>query len=177
MAFKKYEIEGNIYYFNPKNGGWYNSSYTTVSREELYKLNHIRTNAMDFTSMSTNELIDIAQSMKDNNDLVYSVKIFDELLKRQDDVGTVRKILPRYTSILRKLLRPKDAISMFEKYSEMYGKSVTSPALFTSIAAAYCDIGDYVEARKKANVAHAMSGGNSSPELISVYARIKSMEK
>ncbi len=52
-----------------------------------------------------------------------------------------------------------------------------SPTLLTSIAAAYCDIGDVEEARRMANSARAMQGGNSSKELISVYARIKSLEK
>ncbi len=177
MAFERFEMEGETYFFNPKNGGWYNSSYTTVGKEELYKLNNIRMQKIDFDQMDTDDLIHIAQSMKDSNDLIYSAKIFDELLKRKEDESLVRKILPRYTSILRKLQKPKEAISMFEKYNAMYGKTIGSPALYTSLAAAYCDVGDYIEARNKANKAHAMSGGNSSPELISVYARIKSMEK
>ncbi len=177
MAFERFEMDGVTYYFNPKNGGWYNSSYTTVSKEELYKLNNVRMQKLDFDNMDTEELINTAQSMKDSNDMIYSAKIFDELLKRKEDESTVRKILPRYTSILRRLQKPREAISMFEKYYGIFGKSIGSPALYTSLAAAYCDIGDYIEARNKANKAHAMSGGNSGPELISVYARIKAMEK
>lgn len=99
------------------------------------------------------------------------------ILEKCDDREVVRNILSRYTSILRNLEQSEKAIEVAEKYISLYGKYVYTPALFTSLAGAYCDIGDYVEARKKANVAKAMSGENASLELINVYARIKSMEK
>ncbi len=176
MALEKYEMDGATYYFNPKNGSWLNSSYTRVGLEEKYKLNKLRVQNIDFDNIDTEELLSIAQSMKDNNDTLNSARIFNELLNRCEDAGVVRNILPRYTSILRMNKQPKEAINMFEKYYDIYGKSIYSPALFTSVAAAYCDTGDYNEARNKANVANAMSGGKASEELISVYARIKRME-
>ena len=172
---EEYMLDGEKYYLI--RGRWVDSHNTTVSKEELYKLNELRLRHLNLSSMSTNEIIDLAQSMKDSDDLIYSVKLFDELLKRRNDAGTVHSILPRYTSILRKLERPKEAIDMFEKYYSKFGKSIYSPALFTSLAASYCDLGNWIEARNKANMAKAMSGGDASLELISVYARIKSMEK
>lgn len=56
-------------------------------------------------------------------------------------------------------------------------EKVWSAALFTSIAAAYCDIDNYETARKFANLARSISGMESSPELISVYKRIKQSEQ
>ena len=49
--------------------------------------------------------------------------------------------------------------------------------LFTSIAAAYCDIEDYETAREYANKAYAKFKGHSDEELFLVYKRIESMQK
>ena len=53
--------------------------------------------------------------------------------------------------------------------------SCLSPALLTSLSAAYCDVGNYEMARKCANKAYAIQGGslNYSNELSLVYKRIK----
>jgi hypothetical protein len=115
--------------------------------------------------------------MKDNDDLVCSKKIFEELLSKSNESNVVRSILPRYTSILRKTEKPEEAIKVYEDFYGSFGGSISSSALHTSLAGAYCDIGDYFEARKQANKANAMSSGNESIELQSVYARIKRMEQ
>lgn len=159
-SFKKkreqYTMDGKTYYL--MNGKWVNSQFTTVSKEEMYKLNSIRIKNIYFDNIETSELIKIAQEMKDSEDYIFSKKLFDTLFERCSDKEVVRSILSRYTSILRNLEQPEKAIEVAEKYISLYGKYVYTPVLFTSLAGAYCDIGDYVEARKKANVAKAMSG-------------------
>ena len=168
-------LNGETYYLIK--GKWYDSHFTAVSKEELYKLNSARMKDISFEDKTEKELIDLAQSMKDNDDLIYSKKLFEELLNRKPDSVVIRSILPRYTSILRKLNKSKEAIDISNDYLGRFGQSVKSAALFTSLAGAYCDNGDYVEARKQANIAMAMSAGNASLELQSVYARIKRMEQ
>ncbi len=172
---EQYTMDGKIYYL--MNGKWVDSSFTTVSKEEMYKLNSMRIKNINFDDIETKELIEIAQEMKDNDDYIFSKKLFESLLEKCDDREVVRNTLSRYTSILRNLEQPEKAIEAAEKYISLYGNYVYTPALFTSLAGAYCDIEDYFEARKKANFANAMSAGKASAELISVYARIKAMEK
>jgi len=172
---EKYVVDGTTYYYI--NGKWVDSCYTTVTKSILFKLNAARLKSLDFENSDFSELIKIAQEMKENEDFVLSYRLFDTLLKKTDDLSVIRSILPRYTSTIRKLERPNEAIQIAEDYINKYGKEINSSALMTSVAGALCDIGDYVEARKKANKARALSAGNSSPELISVYSRIKSMEK
>ena len=159
-----------------RNGVWY-QGYTRVSKSEMYKLNSLRSKSIDYDNMDLEELIDMAQSMKDSEDYLTSKKIFETLLEKRVEPKVARLVLSRYTSVLRKLGKPQEAIDTAEIYLSVYGGAVKTPALFTSLAGAYCDIGDYFEARKKANVAMAMSGGKAGPELQSVYARIKSLEK
>ena len=88
------------------------------------------------------------------------------------NISEVRRILPRLTSLLRKRGQPEKAIEICETYTQLYNKPVYSSPLFTSIAAAYCDIGDYTTAKKFADRAFAFDGKGSG-ELSSVYQRIK----
>ena len=171
---EQYTLDGEIFYL--MNGKWVNSHFTSVSKEEMYRLNAIRIKNLNFDNIETSELIKMAQEMKDSEDYIFSKKLFETLFEKCDEKEVVRSILSRYTSILRKLDQPKEAIEVAEKYIFMYGEYVYTPSLFTSLAGAYCDIGDPVEARKKANKANAMCGGNAGIELQSVYARIKAME-
>ena len=171
---EQYTLNGEIYYLI--RGRWVNSHFTSVSKEEMYKLNSLRVKDLNFDNIEPSELIKMAQEMKDSEDYIYSKRLFETLFEKCDEKEVVRSILSRYTSILRNLEQPKEAIEIAEKYISKYGNYVYTPALFTSLAGAYCDLGDPVEARKKANIANAMSGGNAGIELQSVYARIKAME-
>ncbi len=175
MATEKYELDGETYYLIK--GMWTDSHFTRVSTVEKAKLDKLRMGKIDFSSMDISEIIESAQNMKDDGDLIYSQMLFKEIMERSDDLRVIRSVFPRYTSILRKLDKPREAIELFEKNEYSYGKSIVSPALLTSIAAAYCDIGDFIEARDKADYAMALCNGNAGKELISVYARIKSLEK
>ena len=169
-----YTLDGETYRLI--RGNWVNSRNTRVTKDEMYRLNAMRMKKIDFAETDVETLINLAQEMKDSDDLIFSKKLFEEILERSGDRLVVQSILPRYTSILRKEGRPREAIEVAEKYFSLYGKSVSSPTLYTSLAGAYCDIGDPTEARKKANIVMAMCGGNAGVELQSVYKRIGSME-
>ncbi len=171
---KKQEMNGEIYYLM-SNGMWTNSSFTKVSKEEMYKLDRKRFDNLE--NMSFDDKFKLALSMKEQGNLTGAQKIYDKILEENNDIKIIKIVLPCYTSLLRKLEKPQDAIVFAEEYLAIYGKSVETAALFTSIAGAYCDIGDYFEARKKANIAMCICGGKPSQELINVYRRIKAMEK
>jgi hypothetical protein len=83
----------------------------------------------------------------------------------------IRSILPIYTSVMRKAKRSLDVVDFWEMNTVIYSK-YGSPEFFTSLAAAYCDIDNYIKARQYANRAYAM-GGKASGELMNVYSRIK----
>ena len=59
------------------------------------------------------------------------------------------------------------------KYLEKYGKHVASPFLYTSLAAAYCDVSDFDNAKKYADKAYSYGRTENHSDLIAVYQRIK----
>ena len=169
-------MDGEQYYYM-SDGMWVNSSFTKVTKPEMYKLEKIRLKKIDLNSMSFENRVRMAQTMKDNENFSDAIKIFDGVLEECNDVRVIKFVLPCYTSILRKFNKPEEAISFADEYIHIYGEMVKTQSLYTSLAGAYCDIGDYIEARKKANIAYALCNGKANQELISVYARINSMEK
>ena len=103
--------------------------------------------------------------------------LIEKIDSANDKYLVLRTLITMQTSCLRLINQPEKAIEFYNELYGIYGGSIGSSALYTSIAAAYCDIDDIDSAVKNVNRAHAISKGNSSLELISVYARIKAMRK
>ena len=79
--------------------------------------------------------------------------------------------MPVETSLLRLAHTPQKAIELYEMQVAKFGKEVESPQLLTSIAAAYCDVRDYANAKRLCDRAYAWGG--HSYELSAVYGRMK----
>lgn len=169
-----YYLEDEKYYY--KDGKWLTSSMTSAPLRLVSKLNKLLVKDVDFSTKSMEELFTIIDGARaaENNSLAAQAL---EAAIRKASPAELRKLLPRLTSNYRKSGRSQTAIDLAESYIEEYGRQVESNALYTSLAAAYCDVEDFEIARKLANKARALSAGKSSPELISVYARIKKFEE
>ncbi|MBQ8426407.1 MAG: hypothetical protein IJX16_01450, partial [Clostridia bacterium] len=74
----------------------------------------------------------------------------------------------------RALNQPQKAIDFWMENKHIFSSCLSVP-LLTSLAAAYCDIGNYALAKKCADKAYAIQGGglNYKTELSLVYRRIK----
>lgn len=173
ICMETYTLDGEKYYY--KNGKWLNSSYMTVPTSLVSKLNKLLTADVDITEKSIDELIEIIDGAKNGNNIQLALKAAECAIDKANETE-LRKLLPRTTSIFRQIGQSQKAIDTAERLIEKYGKAVWSPALFTSIAAAYCDLDQLETARKYANRARALSGANSSVELMSVYSRLKMLE-
>ena len=97
---------------------------------------------------------------------------FDDAIEKADSTA-MAYILPRITSCYRKSGRPQKAIDILTYASKTFGRSMITPVLLTSAAAAYCDIEDYERAKRCCDRAYAESNGMHSDELSLVYKRIK----
>lgn len=170
---EKYFLDGEEYIF--KNGKWLTSSYMIPPLEVVSKLNKLVQNSGSIDKMGMDELIQLIDKAREGENYQLAARALDRALSIAAE-DELKIILPRLTSNYRKQGRIQEAIDVSEKYLSQYGKKVYSAALFTSIAGAYCDLGDIENARNSANRARALSGSQSSPELISVYARIKKEE-
>lgn len=167
----KYELDGETYYFN--NGKWLTSNYMSAPTAVLGKLNKLL--ADDSSEKSVEDVIKILDGAKQSDNTHLALKMAQDALNKATP-SDLRLLLPRITSLYRKNDQPEEAIRFAKEYIDQYEKKVCSPALFTSLAAAYCDLGRIEDARKYANRARALSGNSSSVELMSVYRRIKMLE-
>ena len=165
---EKYTLDGESYYY--KNGKWLDSHFVSVPMSMMQKLNKLILDSDDYRMKSAEELMEIIDNSKGSENLQLAGRALEDALDKANSVE-VRKILPRLTSFLRKMGDSQRAIQICKDYTAQYGKAVYSSPLFTSIAAAYCDIGDFTTAKKFADRAFAFDGKGSG-ELSSVYGRI-----
>ncbi len=169
-----YELDGEKYYY--KNGKWLTSNYMSVPTAIISRLNKLLVEKEDISEKSVDELIEMLDGAKRSENTQLALKSAERAMEIAS-VSEIRTLLPRLTSLYRQIGRPQKAVDTAEEYLEKHKKNVWSPALFTSIAAAYCDLDQFDISRKYANKAKALTGNNSSPELISVYARLKNLEE
>lgn len=151
---------------------WVDSRCCVAPDSVQRELNNQLFSEIDLDSLSANELVSAGDSYKESNTHNLAIKCYEKALEKCND-RTVRYILPKLTSCLRKQGKATEVILIFTKMKAKWGNKMLSPAALTSIAAAYCDISEYDKAKKCCNRAYAMSQGNSSGELKAVYGRIK----
>lgn len=93
-------------------------------------------------------------------------------------VDFYKVVFPIITSCYRYLNQPQKAIDFWMENKSIFSSCLSVP-LLTSLAAAYCDVGNYDLAKKCANRAYAIQGGgkNYQTELSLVYQRIQKETK
>ena len=137
------------------------------------QLNYETNEQINYDIMNYREIIHLADGYKKSQSFTMAIKAYEKAIEKTGEVKEIKYILPRITSCYRKDNRPDDAIALYTKICSEYGYDILDSVLLTSVSAAYIDIGEYVKAKKCADRAYAMSQGNISDELKSVYARLK----
>ena len=163
--------EGNIYY--KRKGKWYDVSYCEVLTHLQEKLNRAYDETIDYDNMNYFNIIKIADGFKKSNSFVMAIKTYEKALDKTKKIENIKYILPRITSCYRKNKQAHKAIELYTKICKEYGYEILNEVLLTSIAAAYCDLGEFENAKKCANKAYAITNGNCSDELKLVYQRIE----
>ena len=131
----------------------------------------------ELLDMPESELVDYAKRLKEDMDYIKCLRVIQYGMRRfNKSVHYYRTVFPMITSCYRSLNQPQKAISFWDEHKQLF-VSCLSPALLTSLAAAYCDVGNYEMARKCANKAYAMNGGykNCEVELTMVYMRLDTL--
>lgn len=167
-----YYLNGKKYYHD--NGKWLTSGYMSAPISVVGELNKLLLEKEDISSKSVEELISIVDGAKKSGNTLWAIMAGKRALEIACE-GEVRNLLSRVTSTFRMLGRPREALDTANLYIDRYGKTVLSPALYTSMAAAYIDLGDVDNGRLYANKAKGMIGNGTSYELIGVYQRLKSL--
>lgn len=149
-----------------------------VSKDIFLKITSNQFSLDDYKNKSSKELIESIKFYKTHEifSLAQTLILFG-LNKFNNDFLYIRTVLPILTSCYRKIHQPEEAIKIVKQYANEITKS---PALYVSAAAAYCDMGDYINARKCANVAYAQLADLSDEykmEIRNVYRRIEAETK
>ena len=154
-------------------GKWYDSYSIEVPLSIGIKLTEqlLSSNLDEF---SNEELEKFVMGFKDQGLTPQALRVLDVLYDRYvkaQDVYKLRWLMPVETSLLRLSHTPQQAIDFYNEQVAKFGKTIESPQLLTSIAAAHCDVRDYVNAKKLCD--RAFAWGGPSYELSAVYQRIK----
>ncbi|MBR4003316.1 MAG: hypothetical protein IKI95_04590 [Clostridia bacterium] len=168
---KKIEYNGEIYYYY--NNKFVDSTFIEVDSQLKKELAKILFSEQDFKTYKEKELLTFIKETKQAE--AFSVCKDACLFGLDGDFSFNFKkvILPILTSTLRNLKQSSLAIEKCSKYT-LDEKYVSVP-LCTSLASAYCDVGNYEKAFQYANLGYAIQGGGLgyNSELSLVYMRIK----
>ncbi len=163
------EFEGKSYHRRSKS--WVDSSGLIVCGILQDKLDTAFEESLDISSMPVAELLVLGDRFKRNESISKAIKYY-EIASQKANERELAYILPRLTSCYRLQERPSRAIEILTYANEKYGEKMLTPALLTSAAAAYCDMGMLTKAQKCCDRAYAKSGDKTSEELNAVHERI-----
>lgn len=160
----------NYYYINNK---FYDSSFIEVDAKLGARLLRPYYKDFNFNLLSKDELLTLIHTAKEMGLYLVSKEASEYGLKTYKDFSFITIVSPILSSSLRKLNKPQEATEIIEKYN--ITNQMKSAPLLTSIAAAYCDLNDFILAKKFADHACAKLRAikQDSPELAMVYKRIK----
>ena len=171
---EKFEYEDEIYYFSK--GQFYDDKFMAVEKLIADKLALFYFSKMDYRTMSADDLLIYIKQLKDAQQPLQAKNICAYGLDNfKYNVDFVRILLTMLLSLHRQTGSPQETVDTANKYLNIYGQKIASPAFYTSLAAAYCDLRDYANAKRYADRAYAMQGGGQgySNEVSLVYKRIK----
>lgn len=171
---KNCEYQGKLYTRN--NSMWVDKDHMVVPAY----LQHIL-NALAFEedgSLTYEEAKAEGDKYKVSESYKLAIKYYEEALKKADSFNQVSVVLPRITSCYRKINLPQKVIELLSDMKLQYGEAIINEALLTSVAAAYCDLGEPKNAIRCCKWAYKVLKTNtteSSIELANVFIRANKM--
>lgn len=159
---EKIELDGEMYYFI--NNSFVDSSFCRVPDEIQKKLSQIHFKQFDYKSYKKEELLSFLKGLKESEQYSKAKEVGEYALNiYADDQNFVKMVLPILTSTYRALHQPSLAISVAQKHTDL--QKCDSPALWTSVASAYCDVGEFREALSFVKFAIRKQRGTRMPSF------------
>lgn len=179
----KFEFEGKTYNFI--NGQWYDEKYICLCDDLQRKMNaafpdrlvsgEISTDE-DLSEYTVQELIQMADAAMEWELYEKAMNYYMELV-RKASLSSLIFVLPKISACFRRLNRPLMAISLFDYVHDRYGDAYVSAGLFTSAAAAYCDLGEFATARAYCDKAEDKMHGIYDEKIENARKRIDYSER
>lgn len=170
---EKFEYNGEVYYTDK--GLFYDSGFIELPIADRKFVAEAYFEEKAKFVKSSDDYVELIRNMKIAGCYQLSIHYCLEFLDIAEidmnynrDVNIILAIL---SSNYRLINEPLKAIELTEKFKSDYW----NVSFLTSIAAAYCDVGDFNKAKKYANMAYAKQGGGVKykNELSLVYKRIQ----
>lgn len=174
---EKVIFEDQTYYFNK--GVIYDDSFLEVPTIISKKILLYYYKEIDYKNLEEYEFLNYLKQLKMSEFYELCLEAINwGLNKFTASYDFYRTVFPIITSCYRSLGQPQKAIDFWMENKYIFASCLSVP-LLTSLAAAYCDVGNYELAKKCANKAYAIQGGslNYQTELSLVYQRIKKETK
>ncbi len=166
----KIEYKGEIY--TRTSAKWVDDRHLVVHESLQRELNKAYLQTVDLSTYSVEELVCEGDKFRDSSSYSKAI-VFYEYAAKECDLETLSYILPRISACYRKCNTPRKTIELFSDARKKYGADFITPVLLTSVAAAYCDLGEYDNALRCCKWAYARFGGEASQSLHNVFSRIK----
>ena len=176
-TMEKIIFENEIYYFSK--GIIYDDSFLEVPKKISQKILISYYKNIDYKLFEETDLLEHLKQLKTSgfyNDCLTAIEY--GLNKFTASYDFYKTVFPIITSCHRALGEPQKAVDFWMENKSIFASCLSVP-LLTSLAAAYCDVGNYELAKKCANKAYAIQGGskNYQTELSLVFQRIKKETK
>ena len=174
---EKIIFENECFYF--VHGVIYDSSFLEVPKVISQNVLAKYYESIDYEKYEESELLEFLKQLKISGFYNKCLQVIDfGLNKFTASFDFYKTVFPIITSCHRALNQPQKAIDFWMENKSIFTSCLSVP-LLTSLAAAYCDVGNYDLAKKCANRAYAIQGGskNYQTELSLVYQRIRKETK
>ncbi len=174
---EKVLFEDQQYYL--KNGKLYDSGFIEVPKQIAQQIFGDYYKTVNYTNFDEKQLLEHAKNVKTSECYHLCLEIIHfGLQKFPDSEDFATTVFPMITSCYRAIGQPQKAIDFWMENKPIFASCLSTP-LLTSLAAAYCDVGNYVLAKKCADKAYALQGGSKfyQTELSLVYGRIRKETK
>lgn len=165
--------------FYLKNGRLYDQSFIEVPKQTAQQVFADYYEKIDYTPMDETQLLQYAKNTKTSECYHRCLEALQfGLQKFCESEDFCITVFPMITSCYRALGQAQKAIDFWMENKMQYAYCFSVP-LLTSLAAAYCDVGNYQGAKACADRAYALQGGSKfyQTELSLVYGRIKKETK
>ena len=123
---------------------------------------------------SFDELLSIIDTYHNRIDMQIIINAINEAIKISSGEEMLI-LLPKITEFYRFIDAPEEAIYRAKHITKEYGKIVYSIELLVSVANAQCDINEIGIARKFADIAKSLPGGDDSELVKNIYRRLQEL--
>lgn len=159
---------GELFFFDEK---WKRYDNKICSEKYQEKLSKIFDKRFPFARLTTTQLIEQARKAKDSKKYDIAMSYFEIAFLKSKNFE-VSNYISELTSLYRKFQRPNAVIELYKYICKKHKNFYFPDSFFTSLSAAYLDIGNKEKSLQCAEKVYGRLNGTKNKELKNLYSRI-----